>query len=166
MNFELGIIRSNLVYVLPFSLFIFPSLLEEAFFRGVLIPNNAKEKGKQFIAFITLVSVFLFVLWHPLNTLTVNLGAREIFLNTSFLFILFCLGLVCSLSYIYSKSLWVPVIIHWFTVFFGYFSLEGEILFWNSMMSGRTNKVKLLYHFSDIIKDVGMALLANRGRCF
>ena len=126
--FELGIIRSSLVYVLPFSLFIFPSLLEEAFFRGVLIPNNAKEKGKQFIIFITLVSAVLFDLWHPLNALTVNPGAQEIFLNPSFLFIVFCLGLVCSLSYIYSKSLWVPVIIHWFTVFFWVLFFGGRNL--------------------------------------
>jgi predicted Abi (CAAX) family protease len=126
--FELGITRSNLIYVLPFSLFVFPSFLEEAFFRGILIPNNAKDKGKQSIIFITLVSAVLFVLWHPLNALTVNPGAREIFLNPNFLFIVFCLGLVCSLSYIYSRSLWVPVIIHWFTVFFWVFFLGGRNL--------------------------------------
>jgi predicted Abi (CAAX) family protease len=125
---ELGIIRWDLAYILPFSLFIFPSFLEEAFFRGILIPNNAKDKGRRFIIFITLVSTVLFVLWHPLNALTANPGARKIFLNPNFLFIVFCLGLVCSLSYIYSRSLWAPVIIHWLTVFFWVFFLGGRNL--------------------------------------
>jgi predicted Abi (CAAX) family protease len=68
------------------------------------------------------------VAWHPLNALTINTGAQEVFLNPSFLVVVFCLGLACSLSYIYSKSLWAPVVIHWLTVFIWVFFLGGRNL--------------------------------------
>jgi predicted Abi (CAAX) family protease len=126
--FEVGLVESKFVFFLPFSLFVFPSLLEEAFFRGLLIPNNTKQKGYRYIAFYALLSTVIFLLWHPLGALTINPAAREIFLNPSFLFIVFCLGLVCSLSYIYSKSLWWPIIIHWLTVLLWVLFLGGHNL--------------------------------------
>jgi predicted Abi (CAAX) family protease len=116
------------VFLLPLWLLIFPSILEEAFFRGVLIPNNTKEKGFGHVVFYTLLSTSVFILWHPLGALTINPVAREIFLNPSFLFIVFCLGLICSLSYIYSKSLWWPIAIHWLTVLLWVLFLGGHNL--------------------------------------
>lgn len=126
--FEVGLVESKFLLFLPLSLLIFPSLLEEAFFRGVLIPNNTKEKGYQLVVFYTLLSTLVFLLWHPLGALTINPVAREIFLNPSFLFIVFCLGLVCSLSYIYSRSLWWPIAIHWLTVLAWVLFLGGHNL--------------------------------------
>jgi predicted Abi (CAAX) family protease len=126
--FKVGLVESKFLFLLPLSLLIFPSLLEEAFFRGVLIPNNTKEKGYGSIVFYTLLSTFVFLLWHPLGALTINPVAREIFLNPSFLFIVFCLGLVCSLSYIYSRSLWWPIAIHWLTVLLWVLFLGGHNL--------------------------------------
>lgn len=114
--FKLSLLESSLVWVLPFALFIFPSFFEESIFRGMLIPNNARERGTKYIIKVSLVSSIVFVLWHPLNALTINPGARAIFLNPYFLFITFLLGIAASISYIYSKSLWAPVIIHWLTV--------------------------------------------------
>jgi len=114
--FKPAIVDAETAFAVPFSLFLFPSFLEESFFRGVLIPNGAKERGLRFTVSIALISSILFVLWHPLNALTINRGAQGIFLNPFFLFIAFCLGLACSLSYIYSKSLWAAVMIHWVTV--------------------------------------------------
>ena len=45
--FSVGVIDYPMSVVLPLSLFVFPSLLEEAFFRGVLIPNNAATQKKK-----------------------------------------------------------------------------------------------------------------------
>ncbi len=115
-HFEPGMVEGRLAFVLPISLFVFPAFLEESSFRGLLIPNGAKERGRKFILSITLLSSTLFTLWHPLNALTINKGAQGIFLDPYFLMIVFCLGVACSLSYIYSKSLWAPVLIHWLTV--------------------------------------------------
>lgn len=114
--FKVSMLDSSLVWVLPIALFIFPSFFEESVFRGMLIPNNARERGMKYIVFIVLFSALIFVAWHPLNALTINPGARELFLNPYFLSIAFLLGVACSISYIYSRSLWAPVIIHWITV--------------------------------------------------
>ncbi len=111
--YRVKVTDSRLIYILPLSLFIFPSFLEESFFRGILIPNNTKESGLKAIIIFTLGSAILFTLWHPFNALTINLSAKAIFLNPYFLIIVFCLGVICSLSYIYSKSLWAPILIHW-----------------------------------------------------
>ncbi|UCC96724.1 MAG: CPBP family intramembrane metalloprotease [Phycisphaerales bacterium] len=114
--FSPGVVDSPLLFVLPFSLFIFPCLLEEAFFRGVLIPNDAASRSKgKIIAYIVL-STMAFVLWHPANALTINPPAAPLFLNPAFLLIVAFLGITCSISYIVSRSLWVPIIIHWLTV--------------------------------------------------
>ncbi|MCI5137318.1 MAG: CPBP family intramembrane metalloprotease [Candidatus Electrothrix sp. AR1] len=78
--------------------------------------------------FVTLLSATLFTLWHPLNALTVNPGAQVLFCDPYFLVIVFCLGIVCSLSYILSQSLWVPIIIHWLTVVFWVLFLGGRNL--------------------------------------
>lgn len=120
--------NGKLFLFLPFTLLVFPSLLEEAFFRGLLIPRNIRDRGTRQVLFYALLSSVLFVLWHPLNALTVNPGAREIFLNPWFLAITFFLGLSCSLGYIYSRSLWVPVLMHWWTVLAWVLFLGGRNL--------------------------------------
>ena len=126
--FNVQLIDLSFAWFLPFTLFVFPSFFEESFFRGILIPNNVKEKGLKFVLLIAVISSTLFVAWHPLSALTINKGAQEIFLNPYFLFDVFCLGMACSLSYIYSRSLWVPVMIHWLTVVIWVHFLGGRNL--------------------------------------
>jgi len=126
--FKVQLIDLSFAWFLPFTLFVFPVFFEESFFRGILIPNNAKERGLKYVLVMAVVSSTLFVAWHPLNALTINKGAQEIFFDPYFLFDVFCLGIACSLSYIYSRSLWVPVMIHWLTVFLWVFFLGGRNL--------------------------------------
>ncbi len=120
--------KGKLFLFLPFTLLVFPSLLEEAFFRGLLIPRNTRDRGIRQVLFYSVLSSALFVAWHPLNALTINPGAREIFLNPWFQLIAFFLGLSCSLGYIYSRSLWVPVLMHWWTVLVWVLFLGGRNL--------------------------------------
>ena len=126
--FKVQLIDLSFAWFLPFTLFVFPSFFEESFFRGILIPNNAKERGLKYVLVMALISSVLFVAWHPLNALTINKGAQELFLNPYFLFDVFCLGMACSLSYIYSRSLWSPVIIHWLIVIIWVFFFGGRNL--------------------------------------
>ena len=126
--FKLGIIDSSFAFFLPFTLFVFPSFFEESLFRGILIPNNAKERGLRYVLVMAIINSTLFTAWHPLNALTINKGAQELFLNPYFLFVAFCLGMTCSLSYIYSRSLWAPVTIHWLTVVIWVIFLGGRNL--------------------------------------
>ena len=115
-QFSIRIVDIPMLAVLPFSLFIFPSLLEEMFFRGVLIPNDAASRSKPGIVTYIAISTAAFVLWHPANALTVNRTAAGIFLDPAFLLIVTLLGMTCSISYVFSRSLWTPIIIHWLTV--------------------------------------------------
>jgi predicted Abi (CAAX) family protease len=124
--FHFGFLKRKIGFLLLFTTFVFPSLLEEAFFRGLLIPNDAIQHGAGRILFYLAVSTLLFVLWHPLNALTINPGAVPFFLKPAFLLITALLGLTCGVSYILSHSLWIPVIIHWLTVLVWVFLLGGR----------------------------------------
>jgi uncharacterized protein len=115
-------------WYLPVTLIIFPSFLEEFFFRGLLIPRDALDKGwKHAIGWIV-ASSLAFTLWHPLNALTINPSAQPFFLNVPFLIIVFCLGIVCGIGYVASRSLWTAVFIHWLTVVVWVFFLGGRNL--------------------------------------
>ncbi|HSM73643.1 MAG TPA: CPBP family glutamic-type intramembrane protease [Desulfobacterales bacterium] len=126
LKFE--IIKSNIVFVLPVTLFVFPSLLEEAFFRGVLIHREILAKGKSKTAIAIFFSTVAFVAWHPFNAYLINHSAISLFTNPWFLVIVFWLGLTCGYGYVVSQSIWVPVIIHWLTVLIWVFFLGGRNL--------------------------------------
>jgi predicted Abi (CAAX) family protease len=121
IGFGAGILKpapldSTFAFLLPITLFVFPSLLEEAFFRGVLIPRNILGAGNAAAARAVILSTMLFVLWHLFNALAFNQTAIPVFLDPWFLAIVTALGLTCGYSYVVSRSIWVPVIIHWATV--------------------------------------------------
>jgi len=126
--FRFEVLDSDLVIILPFALFIFPALFEEVIFRGLLIPNNTRQAGIKKTLYYSMISSVVFVAWHPLNALTINPGAKAFFLDPWFLLITFVLGMVCSLGYIFSRSLWVPVIMHWLTVIIWVLLLGGRNL--------------------------------------
>jgi len=114
--FQFGWLDSPITPVLPIILFVFPSLLEEAFFRGVLIPRNILASGHLKAAWSVAFSTLVFVLWHPFNALAFNPTAIPLFLNPWFLVIVCAMGVTCGYAYVLSRSIWVPVIIHWAAV--------------------------------------------------
>ncbi|MFP4262217.1 MAG: type II CAAX prenyl endopeptidase Rce1 family protein [Halomonas sp.] len=126
--FRLELISSEWVLVLPFTLLLFPSLLEEVVFRGLLIPRETIERGRWQVVKAMAGSTLLFVLWHPLNAVTFNRSAMPIFLDPAFLVVVALLGITCSYGYVVSKSIWVPVLIHWATVVVWVFLLGGRNL--------------------------------------
>ena len=115
-------------WFLPLTLFLFPSIPEEFFFRGLLIPRDARNLPWQRSVAYVVFSAFAFTIWHPLNALTVNPTAQRFFLDPAFLSIVFLLGLTCGVSYLLSRSIWVPVIIHWLTVIVWVLALGGRNL--------------------------------------
>ncbi len=126
--YEVQLMDLRKFWFLPLTLFVFPAIPEEFFFRGLLIPRNAIELPWQRSTAYVLFSAFAFTVWHPLNALTVNPTAQPFFLNPFFLAIVFLLGLACSVSYLLSRSIWVPVIIHWLTVVVWVLALGGRNL--------------------------------------
>lgn len=121
VGFTVGLLNvdpltSNMAPLLPIILFVFPSLLEEAFFRGILIPRNIVDAGAARATGAVAISTLLFVAWHPFNALAFNHSAIPLFLDPWFLIIVCALGITCGYSYVVSRSIWVPVLIHWATV--------------------------------------------------
>jgi predicted Abi (CAAX) family protease len=126
--FQFEPLTSRMALLLPFTLFIFPSLLEEAFFRGLLIPRDIADRGRKRLILAIGGSTLFFVIWHPLGALTINPSAIPIFLDPAFLLIVTALGITCGYGYAVSRSLWVPVLIHWLTVITWVFLLGGRNL--------------------------------------
>lgn len=114
--FRFGWLDSPITPVLPILLFVFPSLLEEVLFRGVLIPRNILASGPAKAAWSVAISTLIFVAWHPFNALAFNPTAISLFLNPWFLVIVGAMGVTCGYAYVLSRSIWVPVIIHWAAV--------------------------------------------------
>ena len=123
---------SSVAFFLPLTLFVFPSLLEEAFFRGVLIPLDTADRGRGVMVSRIVASTALFVAWHPANALAFNPTAIPLFLDPWFLVIVALLGITCGYAYAVSKSLWVPVLIHW-----------GTVLVWVLVLGGRNLVLEL-----------------------
>lgn len=113
---EWGLLDDPRAAILPFTLLVFPSLLEEALFRGLLIPRDVLARGRGAAAGYAALSTALFVAWHPLNAATINPGAAHLFFDPVFLAITALLGITCAVAYIRTRSLWAPVFIHWLTV--------------------------------------------------
>ena len=121
-------LNSELAPLLPVMLFVFPSLLEEAFFRGVLIPRNIRQAGSAKAGAAVVVSTLVFVVWHPFNALAFNHSAIPLFLDPWFLVMVGALGITCGYGYVVSRSIWVPVMIHWAAVLAWVFLLGGRNL--------------------------------------
>lgn len=104
------------VLVLPPLLVIFPSLLEEAFFRGVLLPRSLAEAEPLNRFAAVSVSTAIFTVWHPLNHWLISFTDTSLFVEPAFLVIVVALGYACGYAYLRTRSLWAPILIHWATV--------------------------------------------------
>ncbi|RZM77210.1 CPBP family glutamic-type intramembrane protease [Leptolyngbya iicbica] len=96
--------------------FLFPALIEEGFWRVLLLPHKTERVSDRRRWLIGLPSLILFVAMHPLNGLTLYTDAESTFTNPFFLSLTTLLGLMCMVSYWRSGSWWVPTIIHWVIV--------------------------------------------------
>ena len=92
------------------TLFVVPALGEEILFRGLLIPRDRPGVGA------ILLSVLLFVLWHPLQALTIGPPWAAAFLDPWFLAAVAILGLALARIYAATRSLWPCVLAHWLVV--------------------------------------------------
>ena len=93
------------------TLVVAPAMGEELLFRGLLIPHDAPPA--RWIA----VSTFLFVLWHPLQAVTIGPPWASAFLDPWFLAAVAILGVALGRIYAATRSLWPCVLAHWLVVF-------------------------------------------------
>lgn len=81
------------------ALFLFVSLAEETVFRGYILRNLLISFNK-YVALI--ISAILFTVLHLINPHINLMGAIS----------LFCAGLLCGIAYLYTKTLWLPIAMH------------------------------------------------------
>ena len=102
--------QATTALALAATLFVAPALGEELLFRGLFIPRDRPTP-----AAMTL-SVLLFVLWHPLQALTIGPPWAGAFLDLWFLAAVAILGVALARIYAATRSLWPCVLAHWLVV--------------------------------------------------
>jgi predicted Abi (CAAX) family protease len=93
-------------------LVIVPSLGEEILFRGLIVPPRDRPMSTP----AGIGAVAAFILWHPLQAVTIGPPWRATFLDPAFLTIVAILGTTLVWMYRRSGSIWPGVIVHWLVV--------------------------------------------------
>lgn len=104
---------------------IAPAILEELFFRVILLPHPSENLDFKQISIWSTVSLFVFIVYHPLNGITFFPAGKKTFCDPVFLILAAFLGLCCTVAYLFSGSVWISIIIHWFAVVIWLLCLGG-----------------------------------------
>jgi uncharacterized protein len=91
--------------------FVMPGLDEEIIFRVLLIPHQTEPMRPLVRWGWILLSWLLFVAAHFCHP-----WVPPFFWSPAFVIGAGLMGLVCTLSYLQSRSVWPPIVIHWFLV--------------------------------------------------
>ncbi|ACK70757.1 Abortive infection protein [Gloeothece citriformis PCC 7424] len=106
--------------------FISPAIIEEIAFRVVLLPHPIENASIWTGLMWGTLSLFIFVIYHPLNAKTFYKRGYPTFFQPIFLILTTLLGLACIVAYSLTGSLWIIVILHWIVVVIWLFLLGGE----------------------------------------
>lgn len=121
-----------------------PALLEEIGFRVLLLPHLNEGYPLQLWWIWGGLSLLLYVLYHPLNALTLYQAGYPTFLRPIFLVLTAGLGLICTLIYQWTGSLWPPLLLHWIVVSIWLCRLGGWGRLSSSRSSGRSSGSKTI----------------------
>ncbi len=114
----------HVYFILALSMIIFPSFMEEAAFRVLLLPHPSNLIGGHTTALSCIPSLSLYVAWHPFYASMSGAGI-PIF-DVPFLSIVSILGITCTWLYLRTGSIWLPISVHWLTVIIWVFFLGGR----------------------------------------
>ncbi|MHC0065606.1 CPBP family glutamic-type intramembrane protease [Nostoc sp. UIC 10890] len=93
-----------------------PAIVEELFFRVFLLPHPSEINNLFQWSLWAIVSLLLFILYHPLNARTFFKAGISTFYNHVFLVLAAFLEIICTVAYTLTGSLFVIVLIHWVVV--------------------------------------------------
>jgi predicted Abi (CAAX) family protease len=99
-----------------FRLLLMPAMVEETVFRVFLLPHPLEGVSPVRWLLWALLSLSLFLLYHPLNARWFYPPGRGTFRDRRFLVLAGLLGLVCTVVYGLTGSFWAIVLLHWFVV--------------------------------------------------
>ncbi len=95
---------------------ITPALTEELVFRVLLLPNPIEVVNWGKWTLWAVLSLLLFIVYHPLNAKTSFRSGFPTFFDPVFLTLAGLLGLACTVAYALTGSLSVIAFIHWIVV--------------------------------------------------
>ena len=98
------------------SRFFFPCFAEELLFRVLLLPNPTPNTSVNIQLTMAFISIVLYVIGHPIFAALVYQKAFGVFTNPGFLLSTLILGIMLTISYWHSRSIWPPIVIHWIVV--------------------------------------------------
>ena len=91
-----------------------------------MLPHKERAVSTYPLLFYAAFSILLFIALHPINAMTINHPAYTMFTNSLFLSLAALMAIACTITYIKTGSLWVPIAIHWLTVLVWVFLLSGR----------------------------------------
>lgn len=105
---------------------IIPVFIEEWLFRVVLLPHPTE--GVTLITWILWIglSLFLYVIYHPLRANTLFPEGHPTFYQPIFLILTGVLGVACTAAYALTGSAWAAIFIHWVAAATWLFGLGGK----------------------------------------
>ncbi|WP_445626725.1 CPBP family glutamic-type intramembrane protease [Nostoc sp. DSM 114167] len=103
-------------YLLMLRCLFLPAIVEELVFRVFLLPHPSEITNWLQWSLWAIVSLLLFVLYHPLNAKTFYKAGIPTFFERVFLVLAAFLGIICTVAYILTGSLFAIVLIHWVVV--------------------------------------------------
>lgn len=95
---------------------ITPALVEELFFRVLLLPHPTEVINWGRWVIWAILSLLLFIVYHPVNAKTFFRQGFPTFFHPVFLGLAALLGVACTLVYALTSSLWTIVFVHWVVV--------------------------------------------------
>ncbi|MDB9527960.1 CPBP family glutamic-type intramembrane protease [Oscillatoria sp. CS-180] len=107
-------------------LLIMPAILEEILFRVFLLPHPLEGVAPLRWLLWACLSLFLFLVYHPLNALLFYPPGRKTFWDGRFLSLTLLLGITCTVVYGLTGAFWAIVLIHWSVVIVWLKGLGGE----------------------------------------
>ena len=73
-------------------------------------------RRRRHLIVVSVVALAVFIVSHPLHAWISRPAALGLFTSPVFLVCAALLGIMCTLAYFISRSLWLPVLLHWITV--------------------------------------------------
>lgn len=95
---------------------LLPATVEEVLFRVLPLPHQLEQKTLITQCLFGSISLILFVIYHPLNAVLLFRNAKETFTDFIFLTYAALLGIVCTIAYFKSGSIYPPITLHWIVV--------------------------------------------------
>ena len=132
VGFKFGFIQGRLANLswqqmglVTIAALLSPGISEELVFRVLLLPHPTEAAAPLNLWIWSAIGLFLFILYHPLNAFSFFPAGRKTFVNPVFLSLAALLGIICTLAYLQSGSLWLPVLLHWIVVVVWLLLLDG-----------------------------------------